>query len=239
MARLLLKNLIGRQKEATSVVTALADAIDSGIGIEDAEGRLILGTLADHPAARHPVTLGDHNLGWVSGSQRAEPLAALLDHLLAKEAERKTLGQEVLHLYREVNLIYGFSEKLAALLDLNAVARLTLHEARQLIEATDGALMLVDQTGALEQIATFGEPINGSAEVTWPAGLIAAIVQGGNAEIVNDVNADRRHIDNGQARGSLICAPLYRNGAIEGVLSILAAPMAQAAGNAGDGYGDV
>ena len=56
-----------------------------------------------------------------------------------KEIERKALGAEVLHLYREINLIYSFSEKLAALLDVERVASLTLQEARHLIVATDGA----------------------------------------------------------------------------------------------------
>ena len=44
----------------------------------------------------------------------------------AREAERKALGAEVLHLYREINLIYSFSEKLAALLDSSASRELTL-----------------------------------------------------------------------------------------------------------------
>ena len=47
----------------------------------------------------------------------------------------------MLHLYREVNLIYSFSEKLAALLDLERVAQLTLQEARHLIVATDGVAL--------------------------------------------------------------------------------------------------
>ena len=66
-------------------------------------------------------------------------VARLLEHLLAKEVERRALATEVLNLYREVNLIYSFSEKLAALLDVERVARLTLDEARHLITATDGA----------------------------------------------------------------------------------------------------
>ena len=59
----------------------------------------------------------------MSGSDRAAAVAALLSHLAAREGERKALGAEVLHLYREINLIYSFSEKLAALLDVERVAQ--------------------------------------------------------------------------------------------------------------------
>ena len=68
-----------------------------------------------------------------AGSRRrsaARRVAALLDASAAREAERKALGSEVLHLYREINLIYSFSEKLAALLDVERVASLTLAARR-------------------------------------------------------------------------------------------------------------
>ena len=101
---------------------------------------------------------GDADLGWVSGPDACRAVAALLDHLVAKEVERKALGAEVLHLYREINLIYSFSEKLAALLDLERVASLTLQQARQLIVATDGVIMLLDEeTGVLTTVAGFGD----------------------------------------------------------------------------------
>ena len=45
-------------------------------------------------------------------------------------------------LYREVNLIYAFSEQLASRLELRSVAELTLDQARQLIAATDGGVLL-------------------------------------------------------------------------------------------------
>ena len=86
------------------------------------------------------------------------PMATLLDHLVTKEIERKALGAEVLHLYREINLIYNFSEKLAALLEVERVASLTLQQARQLIVATDGVIMLLDEdSGVLTAVAGFGD----------------------------------------------------------------------------------
>ncbi len=103
---------------------------------------------------------GEASLGFVRGPERTRAVATLLEHLAQRETERKALGAEVLHLYREINLIYSFSEKLAALLDLERVAALTLQEARHLIVATDGVVMLLDEaTGALTSVAGFGDEL--------------------------------------------------------------------------------
>jgi len=107
--------------------SASVDAFGTPFTIEDAEGTLLFGEPSTGPAGtRVPVRFEGADVGWVTGASRAAALAALLDHLVAREAEKKALGAEVLHLYREINLIYSFSEKLAALLDLNRVAALTL-----------------------------------------------------------------------------------------------------------------
>ncbi len=210
MSRITLRGLIGPKKDAAPVVAALVSALGAPIAIEDAEGLLLAGAAlpsVTDPKERHPVALDGQTLGWVSGGPKAEAVAALLAHLASKESEKKTLGSEVLHLYREVNLIYNFSEKLAALLEVKAVARLTLEQARQLIAATDGAVMLLDEeTRAFEPVADFGVGLPCSEPYRWGEGLIGSIAASGNAEIVNDVRADPRFRN--ERVGSLLCAPL-------------------------------
>ena len=93
-------------------MSAVATALGGDVSIEDAEGRLLHGVAPSDGAGRFPVMLGEARLGWVSGPVQAGTVARLLDHLVANEVERKALGAEVLHLYREINLIYSFSEKL-------------------------------------------------------------------------------------------------------------------------------
>ena len=125
-----------------------------------------------------------------SGPNGAGAVAALLDHLVAREVERKALGAEVLHLYREINLIYSFSEKLAALLDVERVAQLTLQEARHLIVATDGVILLLDEaTGALTSVAGFGDEMPALAGLPRAATASSATVA-----------ADRRRRDRQRRR---------------------------------------
>jgi serine phosphatase RsbU (regulator of sigma subunit) len=210
MSRLALRTLIGRQNDAASVIAGLAETLAPAVVIEDCDGRPLIGSPLDGQSARYPVMLDGERLGWVHGGPQAEAVAALVGHLARKELERRTLGSEVLHLYREVNLIYSFSESLAALLDLHAVSRLALAQARQLIAATDGAVMLRDGDGGdrLESIEGFGDGKLHPSGLGWGDGLIGAIAARGNAEIVNDARDDPRYASQAPAVASLLCAPL-------------------------------
>ena len=221
MSRGALRQLIGRQADTRALVATIADALGSPVAIEDADGRLLHGqAVADPAQSRYPVTLQEASLGWVSGSH-AETVAALLDHLLAKESERKALGAEVLHLYREINLIYSFSEKIAALLEVDGVAHLTLQEARHLIVATDGMILLLDDdSGALSTIASFGDEMPSLRGFRRGAGIVGAIAASGNGEIVEDVDRDPRRAIEHTSVKALVCAPMKVGERVIGVIAL-------------------
>lgn len=221
MSRAALRHIVAPRREAATVIAALADALGAPLTVQDAEGRLLHGTADVAGAVRFPVTLAGEPVGWVSGPAQASVVAALLEHLVLKESERRALGSEVLHLYREVNLIYSFSEKLAALLDLERVARLTLGEARHLIAASDGAIMLLDEeTGALATLAGFGEVLPRLSGLRRGEGVIGSIVASGIAEIVNDVEADPRRVTSRSGVRALLCAPLKVGERVIGAIAI-------------------
>jgi serine phosphatase RsbU (regulator of sigma subunit) len=218
----ILKQIVGRQRDARALVAEVASALGSPVTIEDADGALLYGEPADAVrGTRLPVRHDDANVGWVTGQPAARAVAALLDHLVAKEAEKKALGAEVLHLYREINLIYSFSEKLAALLDLDRVAELTLEQARQLIASTDGAIALLDEeTGTLAPIAGFGQVWSGIGRIVRGTGIIGAIAATGIGEIVNDIDADPRTVVPHGAVRSLVVAPLKVGERVTGVIGL-------------------
>jgi serine phosphatase RsbU (regulator of sigma subunit) len=216
-----LRNLIRKRRDSASAVSALVGAFGAGLAVEGSDGELLLGDRGGGAGPRWPVTLDGEHLGWVSGGDQAEAVASLLGHLAAREAERKTLANEVLHLYREVNLIYSFSEKLASTLELDKVAGLTLDQARHLIAATDGAVMLLDEAdGRLHPVATFGEVYSSSGGGAWAEGVFAAVLASGQGEIVNDAQADPRHVRNGHAIASLICTPLKVGERVTGLIAL-------------------
>ena len=226
MARISLKQIVGAQNGLRPVVAALERALGAGLSVEDAAGAPLLGTA--NGGERFPVAHDGRELGWVSGPQGAEAVADLLRFLADKESERKALGSEVLQLYREVNLIYSFSEKLAALLELDRVAELTLQEARHLIVATDGAILLLDEeSGALTAAAAFGDELPGLSGFKRGTGIAGTVAATGVGEIVNDVMGDPRRINAVIDVRSLVCAPLKVGEKVIGVMMLASTlPMA-------------
>jgi putative methionine-R-sulfoxide reductase with GAF domain len=191
------------------LLAALIASLGEPVTIEDQAGRVLHGGGVSDGAPRHPIIVNGSQVGWVAGPSAVGNIASLIGHLLQRESERKALGTEVLHLYREVNLIYSFSEKLAALLDLEKVASLTLQEARHLITASDGTVMLLDEaSGLLTTRAGFGEALPHLTGFRLGEGIVGSIAASGIAEIVNDVDADARRIKDGTGVRSLVCAPL-------------------------------
>jgi serine phosphatase RsbU (regulator of sigma subunit) len=224
MARINLQALIGKRKDTAAVISNLINAWGTNIAIDDAEGRLLLGATIENPAAKFPIQLESETIGWVSGDATAETVAELISHLAAKEAEKKTLGNEVLQLYREVNLIYSFSEKLAALLDLNTVAKTSLELASHLIRATGSSVMLLDSaTQTLNTIADFGQPLKSPAGIKLGEGIIGGIAGKGNAEIINYLPSHPQYVSEYEGIVSLACAPLKVNERVNGVIVLVSA----------------
>jgi sigma-B regulation protein RsbU (phosphoserine phosphatase) len=222
MARPGLHQIIGRQPDAHALVAALVQALGAPVAIEDAQGRLLHGEAAGPSVnGRFPIRHEDVALGWVAGPEGARTIAALLEHLARREGERKALGAEVLHLYREINLIYSFSEQLAALLEVERVAELALQEARHLIPATDGAVLLLDgETGDLHAVGAPGGQLATAAGLKRGEGIMGAIAASGIGEIVNDAQRDPRRAAGSTSLHSLICAPMKVGERVIGLVAL-------------------
>jgi GAF domain-containing protein len=188
-------------------------AFGAGVCIVDAQGKPLIGDVpeaASSADARVPIDFEDAVLGYVVGPQEtAQATALLLAHFAARESEGRALAAEVLHLYREVHLIEQLSEQLVALLNSTAVAESALAQARRLISATHGSvLVLAGREANLEPAASFG----GSAGKPDPLGpdsrFAASILERGTGEVVNGCAADLRALDSDCLLQALICVPL-------------------------------
>ncbi|UWZ84537.1 GAF domain-containing SpoIIE family protein phosphatase [Occallatibacter riparius] len=214
MPALTLKSLLGRRAPAYAVVQALLESTGSDVHVTDPSGLVLLGIAREDVESRIRIVHEDATAGYVAGlAVHAVPIAALVQHLLSKEIESRSLGSEVLHLYREVHLIEQLSEQLAQVLDLPAVASCALDQAQRLIKATFGVIYLHNSNGALEPIATFGNHACAN-----PLPLVASVLAKGSAEIVNDCGSDLRIIDPGHTCSAVLCAPLRSGENIRGAI---------------------
>src|ERR1700752_1800212 len=112
MARVSLKNIIGKKNEVNAAVVALMSQLNEATWIEDENGKLLLGNSNKTPGSSFPINLDNKIIGFVKGDEKAVMIANLITYLVQKEAEKKKFGTEVLNLYQELNVIYNFSEKL-------------------------------------------------------------------------------------------------------------------------------
>lgn len=142
-------------------IAALLASVSAGeAAVFDTTGRLLAGTAVD--GAPVPVTRPDGTLlGTVTGP-RAALTAGVLSHLAGIEQERRELADEVLDMYREVNLLYALGEVLATARDRSDLATRALREATRHV-TVDDAYVVVDVDGrvveaALHEAATTGIP---------------------------------------------------------------------------------
>jgi len=138
----------------------MRDHLAPGTCIVDAAGKYLLGDAAiSHEHEGIPILHDGVTLGYVIGSPaHAASVAQVLQHLAARDSENRALAAEVLHLYREIHLIEELSEQLAPLLNVEAVAHSALEQARRLITATHGSILVLEKADSpLSSAASFGE----------------------------------------------------------------------------------
>lgn len=220
MSKINLKKLLSK-KEVSSTLSGILNAIDSPISIQDTEGNLLLDNPKTPLFGKYPIELSGLVIGWVIGSEKAAPVAALLTHLVKNELEKKTLARETLDKYKELNLLYNISGRITTCLELKDVAKLVLDEARRLIAASSGSVMLLNkETGKFEVISAFGQQYEPKAPLEIGQGIAGNVVLTGKGEIVNEVFSDNRFVKGHNIINSLICAPLKIQDQSIGVINI-------------------
>lgn len=215
-----LKKII--KNEACNVLSDIIKATGEPMSIQDRHYRVLMGDNVQGLLGGYPVEASGEVVGWVSGGDKASTIASLLSYLADKELEKKVLGQETLEKYKEINLLYNISEKIAATLDLQEVAGLIIEEARKSITATGASLMLLNEhTGKLEVLSSFGKQYAEEADLKTDDGITANMILRGNAEIINDVLADPRYINRKKGIRSMIYAPLKTKDRTIGVINLI------------------
>src|SRR5687767_9866471 len=107
MSQPTLKSLLGKRTDLNAWLQSWNEKNSNGISILDDQKNLLFGKITDAPDTGSPIMLDDQVSGYVSGTADADIIARLLSIFLQKEAEKKKLGTEVLHVYQELNVIYN------------------------------------------------------------------------------------------------------------------------------------
>lgn len=191
MPRINLKNILVKNNQANALLSSLIEELNVIIYIEDDTQKILFGKYSDTISHKEPIKLDEEIIGWVKGEgdDKVYLVASLVNLLIQKEAEKKKIGNEVLMLYQEVNLIFNFSEKLAQTIGQNSIGEITLDEAMRLIKSDNGLIILWDEkSNQLEVLASSGNFFS-KEKMKANVDLLLHLSHSGQSEIVGDVFA--------------------------------------------------
>ncbi|MGZ3845087.1 MAG: adenylate/guanylate cyclase domain-containing protein [Flavisolibacter sp.] len=189
MSKISLKQLLGKNKELSSLLPSLIKELGIEVWIEDASENLLMGTPVTPGSSSFPIISNDEDVGFVKGDEKGVLIASLLSQLVKKEVEKKSLGAEVLNLYQEINVIFNFSEKLSQTIEAEGIAQITLDQAMHSIPSDSGIMVLWDsEKGRLQVPATSGEVLLDPEKIKENTSLLLRIGLSGQSEIINDIS---------------------------------------------------
>jgi adenylate cyclase len=216
-----LRRLIVRHRHVAPMVSALLAGTDARVRIEDAAGNVVLQRDAGAAAGenqRFPIANGAEVVGWVEGPRVAAAIASVLAYAWAREADKRSLSQEALDRYRELNLIYDLAQSIGVKLEVGAVAAVAVAEASRLPGGRGFLLLRGPASGRLVAASVDEDAVFES--IRAGEGIVGAVADG-EPEIVNDIGSDPRASAAERAFGSLAAAPLNVRGDRIGVIGVV------------------
>ncbi len=179
-----LRHVLQKDAESVTLIKQLADRLQLNFSVLDSNSTLLWGENLDYgrsyELSQHGNTFGTI---W-SESLDAEQIGRLIDLLVRKELEKKKIGNEVLGLYREINMIYDLSEQISETIDAGSIARIALKEASQIIHATHGLFLMLDGDTVVE-MASLGNNPQRQENISRQNRLLKELINRGVSSIVS------------------------------------------------------
>ncbi|XWN32708.1 MAG: solute carrier family 23 protein [Devosia sp.] len=194
------------------------DRAGEPLWIADPNANLLFGTAGTEASATADVVVDGFVMGRVGGAH-ADRVAEVLSVLAAQDGEMRTLARESLDRYKEITMLYSFSEKIIGVRDAADIAAVLCDEATRYLRCEGVAVLFHNvETGRLETAGTAGEPLFQRASREAGDDIVASVVTSGDGEIVNDVHADPRGLIAAPSVHSIACSPLTSNERVLGVV---------------------
>jgi class 3 adenylate cyclase len=174
-----------RQERTKRILEGLKGEIQMDLSVINLDGDVMFGSENPMPH-RFPIADNGQEFAFVkSDREQGSLIADLLSALVQKDLEKKRIGNEVLGLYREINMIYDFSEMLAEKIDVDSIAEMTLGEASQIIDSTHGLFLIHDtETDQVVKMSSFGEDPNREQNIILQNKVLKELILRGTSSIV-------------------------------------------------------
>ena len=212
-----LERLVVRHRHVAPMLSVLLGGTNAAVRIRDASETVILEREGDGIGTdRFPIVVNGETVGSVEGGRIARAVAAVLSYASAREADKRSLANEALERYRELNLVYNLAETLSGLVSVAAIGQAALAEVNRL--PGDGVgFVLLGGSPSSGLTTPDGVPVGPVADIGVGDGIVGTLGDGEPA-IVNEPSSDPRASADERRLGALIVAPLRARGATIGVI---------------------
>ncbi len=124
-----------------------------------------------------------------------------------------------------IDMINDVAKSILGKMDLHEIAWEITRSITKYLGSDDSVIYIVNkETEILEQIAAYGEKLNGDENIInrinipLGTGIVGAIAKSGIAEIINDTSKDKRYLVDNIRRSSEISVPIITDGEVIGVI---------------------
>jgi HD-GYP domain-containing protein (c-di-GMP phosphodiesterase class II) len=134
----------------------------------------------------YPLNVNLESEVFLSMDKEESSFVKMIEYFIHSEIEKKALAVEILGKYKELNIFYGLSEKLAMTSSIEEVAEVAFQEAKKDIKASFCTLLLEDElTGEMEVTYLWNdgeqeERLGGQSE------FVKDLKEHGRADIIED-----------------------------------------------------
>ncbi len=196
------------KKRVAQLIDDLVKLTGSLVSIKNADGELIYGDKVHDSAANyHALQISGEVQCWLVANKKVDIIIPLVTHIINSEIEKVRLAAETLDRYREINLFYDISEKIATSVDLKEISDFVLEKARRIIKCTSAAVLLFNENkAALECVSKFGTDCAWQAMIKYYSEYGEMVFA--KSEIINDVSSDKRFGESCDKIKSIMYIPL-------------------------------
>ena len=180
----ILKNILKDPKNS-DLLESLGQHMNLKFSISSVDGGILWGV---HSSSERLFELRDNNVFFAqvnADKEQGQVISNLIMALVRKDLEKKKIGNEVLGLYREINMIYGFSERLSETIEQDSIAEMALTEASQIIDSSHGLFLINDtDLDRVRLLSSFGEDKDRDKNIDSQNLILKELIKRGTSSIV-------------------------------------------------------
>ena len=211
-----------KQKRFLRVIQEAERISGAFMTIKDNESVLVYGgDIQESVNQCYPIEINGEIFCWIMGKEKIINIVPMLSYIISCEYEKRSVSDDALEKYKEINLLYNFSEKISSCLDLKEVCSITLEEAKKIIKCTSGTVILKnDDNGEFEAIIMYKSDENLKSLNRVSLGIEKNIILKGAGEIINDAISDSRFDGDPGNTKVIICSPFKVKNKVIGAISL-------------------